>query len=356
MSRDHHSKPYDEGTLLKLELFENYCKSWLPVFIQLPNVVEINIADFFCGPGEDQNGIPGSPLRIINTINCFRDILRSKNKRICTLFSDIKDSKVNSLMRLIDGMHTECVDIKYECLDFKSCFSKYEPKFSAKHAANLLFIDPTGLIDEIMLKKVLSMPRTDFILFIPAEHMHRFKNTKEFKNKLPGIETINTDSPKKFAGGFCKLIESSYTKDRDYYLAHFGIQKNSGSTHSVVFGSGSPLGIEKFLIECWKFDKDNGEASFSLEGDLIIDNRQFSLPGIVKGAKLRKFQESFRSAVLLNIIRNNKDAYLYAIKSACLPRHAKEVLAQLKKERKIVKVPALSYKKIFHDKCIEDIS
>ncbi|MDQ7833718.1 MAG: hypothetical protein RDU30_18475, partial [Desulfovibrionaceae bacterium] len=69
MSRDHHSKPYDEGTLLKLELFENYCKSWLPVFIQLPNVVEINIADFFCGPGEDQNGIPGSPLRIISTIN-----------------------------------------------------------------------------------------------------------------------------------------------------------------------------------------------------------------------------------------------------------------------------------------------
>ena len=30
---DHHSKPYDVGTLNKLDIFERYIGNWLPTFI-----------------------------------------------------------------------------------------------------------------------------------------------------------------------------------------------------------------------------------------------------------------------------------------------------------------------------------
>ncbi len=34
MTKDINSKPYDEATLTKLEIFERYLQAWLPVFVQ----------------------------------------------------------------------------------------------------------------------------------------------------------------------------------------------------------------------------------------------------------------------------------------------------------------------------------
>lgn len=33
MQKDLHEKPFDEGTLKKLDIFEAYTKQWLPTFI-----------------------------------------------------------------------------------------------------------------------------------------------------------------------------------------------------------------------------------------------------------------------------------------------------------------------------------
>lgn len=60
MSRkDHHEKPYDEGSLAKLEVFENYVEAWLPTFIMQEHIKEINIVDFFSGLGYDMEGTKG---------------------------------------------------------------------------------------------------------------------------------------------------------------------------------------------------------------------------------------------------------------------------------------------------------
>ena len=36
MAKDINKYPYDEATLTKLEIFEQYLIAWLPVFIQTP--------------------------------------------------------------------------------------------------------------------------------------------------------------------------------------------------------------------------------------------------------------------------------------------------------------------------------
>jgi hypothetical protein len=38
--KDHHIKPYDEGTLNKLEIFESYVQTWIPTFIMQPHIVD----------------------------------------------------------------------------------------------------------------------------------------------------------------------------------------------------------------------------------------------------------------------------------------------------------------------------
>jgi hypothetical protein len=65
-----HDKPFDEGTLTKLEIFQLYTREWLPVFLARPPTAdsEIHLFDFFAGPGCDANGISGSPLRTLRVL------------------------------------------------------------------------------------------------------------------------------------------------------------------------------------------------------------------------------------------------------------------------------------------------
>lgn len=47
MRKDLHAKPFDEGTLKKLEIFELYTREWLPTFL-MSEYETIYIFDFFC--------------------------------------------------------------------------------------------------------------------------------------------------------------------------------------------------------------------------------------------------------------------------------------------------------------------
>jgi hypothetical protein len=64
---DFHKRPFDEGTLTKLQIFELYAREWLPVFLspERPPRSEIHLFDFFAGPGTDSDGELGSPLRLL---------------------------------------------------------------------------------------------------------------------------------------------------------------------------------------------------------------------------------------------------------------------------------------------------
>ncbi|MBL7827002.1 MAG: hypothetical protein JNJ57_10255 [Saprospiraceae bacterium] len=63
MRKDLHEKPFDEATLAKLKIFEDYAQAWLPTFIMYGEPV-ICLFDFFAGTGYDKNGAPGSPIRL----------------------------------------------------------------------------------------------------------------------------------------------------------------------------------------------------------------------------------------------------------------------------------------------------
>ena len=64
--RCHHGETtaFDEGTKIKLLLYEQYLKEWLPVFLAQPRPVRnvVNIFNFLFGPGNDINNQKGSPL------------------------------------------------------------------------------------------------------------------------------------------------------------------------------------------------------------------------------------------------------------------------------------------------------
>ena len=65
MANDINKKEFDDATSLKLEIFRECFKEWLPVFIHSPFVKKTYIYDFFAGSGKDTSENYGSPLILI---------------------------------------------------------------------------------------------------------------------------------------------------------------------------------------------------------------------------------------------------------------------------------------------------
>ena len=41
--KDLHDEPFDESTIFKLEIFEDYAQAWIPTFVMQPHISEIHI-------------------------------------------------------------------------------------------------------------------------------------------------------------------------------------------------------------------------------------------------------------------------------------------------------------------------
>lgn len=65
--KDLHEEPFEESTIAKLEIFEDYAQAWIPTFV-MQGLPTICIFDFFSGTGYDKKGVAGSPIRILEKI------------------------------------------------------------------------------------------------------------------------------------------------------------------------------------------------------------------------------------------------------------------------------------------------
>jgi len=78
-----HDKEFNDSTLVKLEIFKQYIRKWLPVFMTDSqsgygrSLERINIYDFFSGPGFDGKKNQGSPLIIQDEIKKFCEVHHS---------------------------------------------------------------------------------------------------------------------------------------------------------------------------------------------------------------------------------------------------------------------------------------
>jgi len=94
-----HDRPFDEGTLTKLQIFQLYVREWLPVFLSRPEPQwkEIHLFDFFAGPGTDSEGVPGSPLRLLEELRTAQKQPGWGKVRVEAHFFDEDAAKIDAL-------------------------------------------------------------------------------------------------------------------------------------------------------------------------------------------------------------------------------------------------------------------
>jgi len=102
MAKDFHDKAFDEGTKVKLRLFENYIAEWLPVFLSSAKRKRINIVDFFAGPGRDVKGVEGSPLIALRQIYEFIPLIRQSCSSLHLLLNEKSTLKAAKLQRTLE--------------------------------------------------------------------------------------------------------------------------------------------------------------------------------------------------------------------------------------------------------------
>jgi len=145
--KDLHDEPFDDNTIMKLEIFEDYAKAWIPTFV-MSNFKEICIFDFFAGTGYDKNGIAGSPIRILEKIKQQKGNIFKQDVKINLFLNEFDKDKFVLLKKACDDFLQNDtirykVNINYYNEDFETLFPKLMQ--SIKEFPSLVYLDQNGV-------------------------------------------------------------------------------------------------------------------------------------------------------------------------------------------------------------------
>jgi three-Cys-motif partner protein len=353
MSKNLHEKPFDETTIAKLEIFEDYAQAWIPTFVMYGEPV-ICIFDFFAGTGYDMDGIPGSPIRILEKIQEQIGHVFQKKVKIKVFFNEYDGEKFEQLSLACSNYlkaHSDvqrAIELQVLQEDFEVCFDKLLPYI--RQFPSLVFLDQNGikfLADKYLLE-LEKIRRTDFLYFVSSSYFWRFGEKEEFKSHVQ----LDMEEAKKNPYHFIhrsliaqlrnKIPQSSKLK-----LYPFSLKKGA-NIHGIIFGASHPRAVEKFLNIAWKRNELNGEANFDIDDDK--KKKQLDLFEGKRPTKIEAFQQNLRDKVLSGSISNNFEALYFALDEAQLGSHAAAELKKMKNENLIDfegPSPLVTYENVF---------
>lgn len=358
MKRNINAKPFDKATKLKLEIFGESFKEWLPVFINDKFTNQVYIFDFFAGSGKDTIGNNGSPLILLEKARGEKkQYCNAINKSIHFIFNEALEDKSKVLSENIEKYISNCIQendcdkciYKYQVLksEFQEIFKNQQIQsiLTNNKIGKFILLDQYGFkeINDDVFLQLVDYPKTDFIFFISSSFIKRFKqhpNTKKYID----TEKINFDEVKP---NECHRIIANYFRqlipdNKEYYIHHFTIQKekNRGNFYGSIFGSNHTLGMEKFLKTCWKFDNFSGEANFNIDNNFEFGTLFYN-PGTTNKKELVK--QNIEKLILCGQISDNITGLKYSIKNGCEPILFTEVVKDLEKKEKINRSGILNY-------------
>jgi three-Cys-motif partner protein len=321
-----HDKPFDEGTLTKLEIFQLYAREWLPVFLAKPNPSrkQIHVFDFFAGPGEDVNRVQGSPLRLLEEVRRARGYSGWHAVQLSIHFFDRKRRAVDALREGVRPLEAQLPEIKIEieAYDFDTAWPKCQSALANRDAAKLVLIDQCGVahVTDERFRQLARFPTCDFLFFISSSTFHRFREHPAIRQKIQRPHDYY--HVHRAALDYYRALLPS---DRTYYLGAFSLKKGS-NIYGLIFGSGHPRGMDKFLQVAWSKDEVHGEADFNIDRD----DAGPLLRALVPPTKLTAFEGALEGEILSGTVKNERDVIRVCFEHGVKRQHAQRVLKLLK--------------------------
>lgn len=335
MSKNLHEKPFDETTIAKLEIFEDYAQAWLPTFVMYGDPV-ICIFDFFAGTGYDKNGVPGSPIRILKKVREQIGLIFQKQVKVKVFFNEFDKEKFEQLSASCHDYvkeHPEvgrAIELQLLNEDFEVCFGKLLPII--QKYSSLVYLDQNGiqfLADKYFLA-LEKTTRTDFLYFVSSSYFWRFGEKDEFKTYVKLDMEEAKKNPYRFIHrSLISQLRENLPWGSKLKLYPFSLKKGA-NIHGIIFGASHPRAVEKFLGIAWKRNEVNGEANFDIDED--EKKKQLNLFDDKQPTKIEAFQSRLRENVLNGSILNNFSAFDFTLQEAHIGAHAADELKKMKKE------------------------
>jgi three-Cys-motif partner protein len=341
--KDLHENPFDESTIAKLEIFEDYAQAWIPTFV-MTGAETICIFDFFSGTGYDKNGIDGSPIRILKKIkeqigNVFQKKVKIKvylnewepNKKVQTKFELLEKACSEFLNN--NGDVKRAIELNLYNENFEELFPKLLPLI--KQFPSLVYLDQNGIkfLSEKYFLELEKTKQTDFLYFVSASYFWRFGDSNEFKVHLDIDMSIAKKEPYKFIHrNIIEQLRKKLPANSDLRLYPFSLKKGA-NIHGIIFGASHPRAVDKFLAIAWRRNEINGEANFDIDEDKR--KNQIDLFGDRKLTKIEEFQFNVCEMILNGEIKSNFELLAYTYNQGHIGNHAAEYLRDLKRQKKI---------------------
>ena len=244
MAKDMHKSKWDNATITKLNVFEQYVNDWLNVTLNYNQDYEaydtLEIYDLFCGSGFDGTKTErGSPIRILDAI-----LKRNKKgKTIRIYFND--NNKIEELKQIINEKYKNLKSENIELYFSSQDVSNY--KVDSKKYYKLIFLDEYG-IQHINKIKDFLCNGTDILIFISSGHVRRFlgedSSQKYFDTTLISKKDFegksNYETHRVISNYFKKLFPKSY-------ISPFSLIKDNNNINGIIFISNHKKGREQFL-------------------------------------------------------------------------------------------------------------
>ena len=335
---DFHNSSFDEGTLTKLKLYEEYIETAVAVFLASPSPPsEIHIHDYFSGPGINKEGQWGSPLLALDVILKMKEAKQTaslwSNKSFFFHFSDLNSSSIEMLKENIEKQFSsqlENITILYSHADFDSIFHKNISKIQSRNTANIILLDQFG-VSEIKAKHIQEISKayfTDTLIFTASSSVNRFKEQigKTLRKNgihIPAISSIE-ECHDALVKGFSKI-----KTERKMYFGGFSFNKKP-NIYGLIFCSASIKGIVEFLKTCWKMDPEKGKSDY--RPGPKKESRTQSVFLFESMAHIESLQEDLKDYIINEKPKGEEELLMFCIDRWMNPSDCKPVLQALKKE------------------------
>lgn len=356
--KDLHEKPFDEGTIVKLELFEEYAKEWLPTFI-MSNYKEVWIFDFFAGTGYDLTGTAGSSIRLLRQIKNQIGNIFQQGIKINVCLNEFDEEKYHELVDSCNRYLNENNDVKrainihYIKCDFNELFPKCLS--TIRKYPSLIYLDQNGVkfIAEKYLLELEKSETTDFLFYISSSYFWRFGEMDSFKNVIElDMDKVKRNPYKYIHIAILDYLKSILPINSKLSLYPFTIKKQSGM-YGVIFGAKHRRAVDKFLKTAWEMNHLNGAANFDIDDD--NSKNQLDLFEGKKLTKIENFSYKLREKVQKGVLKTNEEIYNFALDEGHISQHASQVIKDMKKEGLIYyyeRSPLINYDQIYKNRRI----
>ena len=278
-------------------------------------------------------------------------------KPIRFVFNEKIKWKAKALKQLVNDSVAKCMDsnncpmCSYTIIvnndEFQSLFNSPEVSsvLNDHKFGKFLILDQNGFKEtsKEIFKKLLNFNKTDFIFFISSSYIKRFKNHPYIKAYIDTSQIqFEENNPNHCHKIIADYYRSLIPNNKEFYLHHFTIKKESGNYYGLIFGTSHTFGMEKFLKVCWKIDNQSGESNCNIYDDWRKNETLFY--NSMKPKKIVMMEEKIRNKILSSEIKDNISGFKYTMNVGCEPKLFTNVVKKLEDVNLICRHGELNYR------------